>query len=120
MASTASSSKGQVCGRCGMRGHLAARCRQPQCSRCNKWWHTEDECARSCSTCGSLDHRVCGGALCKSYKCRECGLYGHVYAECPNIRCNLCSEIGHKALDCPSIVCNICKQKGHKAVNCPQ
>ncbi|WIA10103.1 hypothetical protein OEZ85_010310 [Tetradesmus obliquus] len=85
-----------------MRGHLAARCRQPQCSRCNKWWHTEDECARSCSTCGSLDHRVCGGALCKSYKCRECGLYGHVYAECPNIRCNLCTAAAAPAAAAPA------------------
>lgn len=118
--STASSGKGQVCGRCGMRGHLSAKCKQPHCSRCNKWRHTEDECGKACNTCGSLDHRVCGASLCKSYKCRECGLYGHVYAECPNIRCNLCSEIGHKALECPSIVCNICKQKGHKAVHCTQ
>ena len=86
-----------------MKGHLDARCRQPHCSRCGKWWHTEEECSRACHACGSLEHKISASTpLCKSYKCRECGLYGHVYAECPNIVCNLCKQQGHKAVNCPN------------------
>lgn len=90
-----------VCYVCGSKGHTGDRCKQPYCERCEQFRHVAGECSRACKKCGSLSHRIEGGQPCKNYQCKECGLYGHVYAECPNIICNLCNDYGHLARDCP-------------------
>jgi len=90
-----------VCYTCGAKGHTGDRCKQPYCERCDKFRHVAGECSKACRKCGALDHRIDGGLPCKNYQCKECGLFGHVYAECPNIVCNICTEYGHLARDCP-------------------
>jgi hypothetical protein len=69
-----------VCYNCGSKGHTGDRCKMPYCERCEQFRHVAGECSRACRKCGSLDHRIDGGLPCKNYQCKECGLFGHIYA----------------------------------------